>query len=221
MKREKTNHRTDNGKPADMKVAAEKAFSAQRRDLYLSQALEMISSDSASDKAKAGKTLLRLALEGSARAEEAVISYCSEKIGSGKKRERKGAREFLIRLATKRDSEKAKSILVADHQQAIEDFHMRAMLYLGMNANESVSRKIDMALEECFERLEKGRDFEAIAYVAGMSSCSLKTKMRAATLAASTERRRSSLKYIHDATDEPAIKNVMKEALTRMTLSVN
>jgi hypothetical protein len=217
MKHEKTDHRIDsgNGRAArEIMAAADKAFTGQKREPYLAQAAEMLRNGSGNERKTAKNALVRMALKGNVTAIETVISYCSDALGGGRLRERKDARSILMALSTKTDSAAARRLLEADLPNALADFDIRTMLFLGMNGREEVSNAVDRALEELFGRLEKERKLDAIAYIAGMSSCSRETKMRAAKAAASLERRRSNLQYIHDTTDDLEIKNMMKEALS-------
>lgn len=189
------------------------SFHSERR-LMLEQAAQMLESRILDERMRGRSVLLNLVLnEGSAKAKKLLDGHCKEAISSRHEEERRHARSMLSQLAAKRDCEKAKSILEKDFRHAIEDFDLEALVYLGMNGKADISSEVDAALERAFPRIVEGVHLDTLAYIAAMSCCPLETRRKAARISAEHEKRMGNLAYIHDASDDSEIKNIMKEAL--------
>lgn len=208
--------RTRKEKDAERKKATSLTKPIDTPALLLRQIEERLQSRNMGERTEARSTLLSMVLKGNVdRAKELLCSNCRNAISSKAIEERRHARSVLSQLAYKKDSREAKDILEGDCRQTIEDFDLDALVFLGMNARKEVAEMVDAALEANFERIVKEMKLDTLAYMAAMSNCSIEIRRKAAAMVADYERRKGNLTYVHDATEDPEIKNMMAQALRR------
>jgi hypothetical protein len=211
----RTKNRGGEGKPENKepRKVFERAFNGGIP--MFSQAIEMLKSDRMADRLEGMGALLKLVLDcDDHKALKELHGKCRRAIASKEAEERKAVRSILSQLALNADCMEAKRILEADYLSTIHDFDLEGLVFLGTHGSEGISGEVDSFLESNFDRIGE-KKLDVMAYIAAVSGCTLETRMKAAKIAARSEKRAGNLAFIRDTCEDADIKGLMEQALIK------